>query len=434
MGGIHLLRLSGGKTTLSLGVKRKLERNFAGWPLVRRAGCSEWELERGRKYSSTSAAFSPPSSVASSCAWQRAVTEKLKARLDAVCATEREESRDGVGAVSGGELFLLREEISNLQKALDEDVELLSLAEELGDSKETLEEMRDEIKRREEEVQRLSETVANTLLPRGGCFLEIISGAGGIEAMDFVKILVEMYCQWSRQQSAERPGEVEEAAVLSVTEGEGGGYRSASLRVGGERSFGFLEGEAGVHRLIRNSPFNRAGKRMTSFAAVAVFPERTQDLKAGGRGEDDLRSEGLKIETFRSSGPGGQSVNTLDSAVRITHLPSGLSVVCRASSSPLENKRAALSLLQAKLDSIEKAKAAERAREYASPLDDVSFGRQIRTYTLDPTQLVKDGRTKLQSQDVDGVLSGRTLQEFIEQFLLWKLLGESFAYLNDRKS
>ncbi len=236
--------------------------------------------------------------------------------------------------------------------------------------------------------------------------LEIHPGAGGTESQDWAEMLLRMYTRWA----ARRGYEVEE---LDYLPGDEAGIKSVTLRIAGPHAFGFLRSERGIHRLIRISPFDSSGRRHTSFASVDVIPDVGTDI------ELDIKETDLRFDTFRSSGPGGQSVNTTSSAVRVTHLPTGISAQCQNEKSQHHNKESALRILRARLYALELQKReAERQAEYAGK-DAIAFGSQIRTYTLQPYRLVKDHRTGCETGDVEGVLSGE-IDRFQHDFLLYR--------------
>ena len=234
--------------------------------------------------------------------------------------------------------------------------------------------------------------------------LSIHPGAGGTESQDWAQMLMRMYLRW-----CERAGF--KAEVVDLLPGEEAGIKSVTIEVTGDYAYGYLRGETGVHRLIRISPFDASRRRQTSFASVAVAPE-VDDVEVAVR-EDELR-----IDVFRSSGPGGQGVNTADSAVRITHLPTGLVVSCQNERSQLRNRDTALRILKARLYEIAEKKQREELSELTGQKKEIAFGSQIRSYTFHPYQLIKDHRTGLEVGNVEGVMDG-DLEPFIKAYLLW---------------
>lgn len=236
--------------------------------------------------------------------------------------------------------------------------------------------------------------------------LEIHPGAGGTESQDWAAMLLRMYSRWA----ADHDCKVEEMDFLP---GDEAGIKSVTLRISGPHAFGFLKSERGIHRLIRISPFDSSGRRHTSFASVDVIPDAGDDI------ELDIKEADLRVDIFRSSGPGGQSVNTTSSAVRITHIPTGISAQCQNEKSQHHNKETAMRVLRARLYNMELEKReAARQAQYAGK-DAIAFGSQIRTYTLQPYRLVKDHRTGTEVGDVDAVLDGH-IDAFQHDYLLYR--------------
>src|SRR6059058_4369065 len=234
--------------------------------------------------------------------------------------------------------------------------------------------------------------------------LSIHPGAGGTESQDWAQMLMRMYLRW-----CERAGF--KAEVVDLLPGEEAGIKSATIEVTGDYAYGYLKGEAGVHRLIRISPFDASSRRQTSFASVAVTPE-VDDV------EVNIRDDELRIDVYRSSGPGGQGVNTADSAVRITHLPSGIVVACQNERSQLRNRDTALRILKARLFELAASKQKEELSQLAGEKKGIAFGSQIRTYTFHPEQRIKDHRTGVEIGNVEAVMDG-AIDEFIKAYLLW---------------
>lgn len=234
--------------------------------------------------------------------------------------------------------------------------------------------------------------------------LEINSGAGGTEAQDWGEMLLRMYLRW-----AERRGF--KAEIIDLRQGEEAGIKNATVLVAGPNAFGFLRSERGVHRLVRISPFDQNARRHTSFASITVTPDIEQDI------EIEVRDEDLRVDTFRASGAGGQHINKTDSAVRLTHIPSGLVVACQNSRSQHSNRATAMKLLKAKLYDLEKEKNREEMAKLGGERRKIDFGSQIRSYVMQPYQMVKDLRTSAETGNVQAVLDGE-IDLFIEAYLL----------------
>ena len=234
------------------------------------------------------------------------------------------------------------------------------------------------------------------------CILSIHPGAGGTESQDWAQMLMRMYLRW-----CERAGF--KAEVVDLLPGEEAGIKSVTIEVSGEYAYGYLKSEIGVHRLIRISPFDASRRRHTSFASVAVIPE-VEDV------EVVVKDEEIRVDVYRSSGPGGQGVNTADSAVRITHLPTGIVVACQNERSQLRNRDTAMRILRARLYQVYEKKQKEELAELTGEKKEIAFGSQIRTYTFHPYQIIKDHRTGLEVGNVDAVMDGG-LDPFIKAYL-----------------
>ena len=239
--------------------------------------------------------------------------------------------------------------------------------------------------------------------------LKLNAGAGGTEAMDWCGMLYRMYSRW-----AERKGfKLEE---LDFLEGDEAGVKSVTFQVNGTNAYGFLKSEKGVHRLVRISPFNANGKRQTSFVSCDVMPEIEQDI------DIEVRDEDIRVDTYRSSGAGGQHINKTSSAIRITHLPTGIVVTCQNERSQHMNKDKAMQMLKSKLLMLEMEKHAEKLSDIRGEVTDIAWGHQIRSYVMQPYQLVKDLRTEFEKGQVQDVMDG-DLDGFINAYLKWIALG-----------
>ncbi len=244
------------------------------------------------------------------------------------------------------------------------------------------------------------ETDANNAI----CSLQ--AGAGGTDAQDFCQMLLRMYLRWCEKKGFK-------AEVIDEQSGSEAGLKSATFRVEGEYAYGLLSAEAGVHRLVRISPFNSGGSRETSFASLFVSPEIDETI------EVNIEDKDLRIDTYRSSGAGGQHVNVTDSAVRITHIPTNIVVTCQNQRSQIQNRAVAMQVLRSKLYEVELEKLRAGAAELEATKQDIAFGSQIRNYVLHPYRLVKDTRTKFEKTDIDSVLDG-DIDDFIKAFLTFK--------------
>ncbi len=265
----------------------------------------------------------------------------------------------------------------------------------------------------EEELGRFSEAFENlrikTLLSgeydSNNAILKLNAGAGGTESCDWAGMLYRMYSRW-----AERRGfQVEE---LDFLEGDEAGIKSVTFQVNGENVYGYLKSEKGVHRLVRISPFNAQGKRQTSFVSLDVMPDIEKDI------DIDINPEELRVDTYRSSGAGGQHINKTSSAIRITHLPTGIVVQCQNERSQHQNKDKAMQMLKAKLYLLEQQKQAEKLSGIRGEVSDIAWGNQIRSYVMQPYTLVKDHRTGAEISNVDAVLDGK-IDPFINAYLKW---------------
>jgi peptide chain release factor 2 len=246
--------------------------------------------------------------------------------------------------------------------------------------------------------------------------ITIHPGAGGTESQDWAEMLLRMYMRWMERRGFKRD-------LIDYQPGEEAGLKSATLTVMGEYAYGLLSAEAGVHRLVRISPFDSAARRHTSFASVYVWPELPEDV------EIEIDDKDIRIDTFRSSGAGGQHVNVTDSAIRITHLPTGLVVSCQNERSQHRNKDSAMKVLKARLYDIKIKENQAKLEQISGAKKEIGFGSQIRSYVLHPYQMVKDHRTKEQVGDVNRVLDG-DIDQFIKAYLMKKssgTLGEPVA-------
>jgi peptide chain release factor 2 len=298
------------------------------------------------------------------------------------------------------------ERYRNLQRDYDDARELLSLDGELE------QEIRTHVLPLRRELDRLQEDALFTgEYDAGDAVVTIHSGEGGTDAQDWAEMLLRMYLRWGERRGFR-------TELLEASPGEEAGLKSATFTVAGENAYGTLKAERGVHRLVRLSPFDQAHRRHTSFAQVIVSPLISDDVAL------EIADEDLRIDTYRASGAGGQHVNKTDSAVRITHLPTGIVVQCQNERSQASNKQTALRLLKSRLLELEQERReAELARERGA-VQDTGFGSQIRSYVLHPYQLVKDHRTEHETGNTQAVLDG-DLDGFIHSYLLAEAAGKS---------
>lgn len=275
------------------------------------------------------------------------------------------------------------------------------------DDAQTVEEVRAHVNEIGDRIERFSlEMMLDGDDDHNDAILSINAGAGGTEAQDWAEILLRMYSRW-----IERNGY--EADIIDYQPGEEAGIKSATLTIKGENAYGYLKGESGVHRLVRISPFNASGKRMTSFAAVFVYPDIDQEIQI------DVDEKDLRVDVFRASGAGGQHVNKTSSAVRLTHLPTGIVVQCQNERSQHRNRDMAMKLLRARLYQREKEAQDEKRQQVHDGKEEITWGSQIRSYVMQPYQMVKDHRIHMDVGNIQEVLDGG-LQPFIEGVLLAK--------------
>ncbi len=298
------------------------------------------------------------------------------------------------------------EPIKDLSRAVTDLIELAEIAEAEADGSH-LKEIQTEAYRIEKLVEKveLTTTLSGKHDP-SDAFLSIHAGAGGTESCDWASMLARMFSRWADQNGFQ-------CSMVDSVPGEEAGVRNLTFSIKGDYAYGYLKSEVGVHRLVRISPFDAKKRRHTSFASVDVVPDSGESVKI------EIKDSELKIDTFRAGGAGGQHVNVTDSAVRITHLPTGIVVQCQNERSQHSNRATALKLLKAKLARLEEEKReAEVARQYGQK-PDIAFGSQIRSYVLHPYKLVKDHRTGFEKGNAEAVLDG-DLEPFIEAYLRWK--------------
>ena len=299
--------------------------------------------------------------------------------------------------------------VRTTERDLDDSIGLIELGEAEGD-KDIVAEAEGAIERLAQDMARRQvETLLSGEADQNDAYLEIHAGAGGTESQDWAQMLLRMYTRW-----AERSGcKVE---VLEMQDGEQAGIKSATILVKGQSAYGWLKTESGVHRLVRISPFDSNARRHTSFASVWVYPVVDDSIKV------EINESDVRTDTYRSSGAGGQHINTTDSAVRLTHIPTGIAVACQSERSQHKNRATAWDMLRSRLyeEELKKREAAAMATEAAKT--DIGWGHQIRSYVLQPYQLVKDLRTGKESTSPGDVLDG-DLDEFMEASLAHRIAG-----------
>ena len=244
---------------------------------------------------------------------------------------------------------------------------------------------------------------------RNNAIVSLHAGAGGTESCDWAAMLYRMYIRWADKKGFS-------VEVLDSLDGEEAGIKSITFQVNGENAYGYLKSEKGVHRLVRISPFNAAGKRQTSFVSCDVMPDIEEDVDV------EIREEDIRIDTFRSSGAGGQHINKTSSAIRITHFPTGIVVQCQNERSQHMNKDKAMQMLKAKLYLLKQEENAAKAAGIRGEVTDIGWGNQIRSYVMQPYTMVKDHRTGVESGNVDAVMDGN-IDQFINGYLKWQSLG-----------
>ena len=306
----------------------------------------------------------------------------------------------------------LKDKIAAYEKltaAYDDTMALIELGNEEGDES-LLPEAKDELKKIREslETQRLS-TLLNGEYDNKNAILTFHAGAGGTEAQDWAEMLYRMYCRWGERHNFK-------VSTLDYLDGEEAGLKSASILIEGENAYGFLKSEGGVHRLVRVSPFDASGRRHTSFASLEVMPEIDDTI------EIEIDPADIKMDVYRASGAGGQKVNKTSSAVRLTHIPTGIVVSCQVERSQYQNRDVAMRMLKSKLLEIKERENLERIEDIKGVQKEIAWGSQIRSYVFMPYTLVKDHRTGFESDNINAVMDG-DLDGFINAYLKAQSLG-----------
>ncbi len=301
--------------------------------------------------------------------------------------------------------------VKRLERQMTDNIELIEMGEEEGDES-VVREAEEALKALKAESGRLQvEAMLSGEADGNDTYLEVHSGAGGTESQDWANMLLRMYIRWAEKQGFK-------VEVMEVHDGEEAGIKSATIHVKGHNAYGWLKTESGVHRLVRISPYDSNARRHTSFSSVWVYPVVDDSINI------EINESDCRIDTYRSSGAGGQHVNTTDSAVRITHIPTGIVVACQQERSQHKNKAKAWEMLRARMYEAELMKREAAANAEAASKTDIGWGHQIRSYVLQPYQLVKDLRTGVESTDPDTVLNGG-LNEFMEAALAHRISGSA---------
>lgn len=297
------------------------------------------------------------------------------------------ETMDGLSGQYNDILELIELGYEDNDPAIIPDIE-----EELGSFKETFENIR-------------ISTLLSGEYDKNNAILKLNAGAGGTESCDWCSMLYRMYTRW-----AERKGYSLE--VIDYLDGDEAGIKSVTFQINGENAYGYLKSEKGVHRLVRISPFNAQGKRQTSFVSLDVMPDIEEDVDV------EVKDEDIRIDTYRSSGAGGQHINKTSSAIRITHFPTGIVVTCQNERSQFQNKDKAMQMLKAKLYMLKQEENAEKLSDIRGDVKEIGWGNQIRSYVMQPYTMVKDHRTNEESGNVDAVMDG-AIDSFINAYLRW---------------
>lgn len=311
---------------------------------------------------------------------------------------ERTKLEQGVGAYR------------SLEQGLRDNLDLLEMAEEEGDKEMAAEAERALFQLKATASERELESLLSGEADANDCYLEVNAGAGGTEAQDWAQMLLRLYMRW-----AERKGY--KVFLLDESLGEEAGIKSSTIQISGLNAYGWLKTESGVHRLVRISPYDANARRHTSFASVAVSPVIDDSIQI------EILDKDLKVDTFRASGAGGQHINKTDSAVRFTHIPTGIIVACQQERSQHKNRAKAMEMLRAKIYEMELKKREDAAAVIEAGKSDIAWGHQIRSYVLQPYQMVKDARTGAETSQTQDVLNG-DIDKFLQASLAQKIKGQ----------
>ncbi|CAJ1869246.1 unnamed protein product [Sphenostylis stenocarpa] len=336
--------------------------------------------------------------------------EKLKVRLDMLSFQLGKEDLWDDPMLAGklsrehGSLLGKMKEVNALEQELLEHIDMIKLAREENDADLESESLKVLLNMRRNAKEKELEALLAGEHDSCSCYIEVQAGAGGTESMDWAAMVMQMYKSWAQRRGYK-------VTVMDEMPGEIAGIKRATIKVDGEFAFGYAKAEIGVHRLVRISPFDSNKRRHTSFAAVAVIP-----ILGDGSTHVQINESDLRIERFRAGGAGGQHVNTTESAVRIVHIPTGVTATCQNERSQHQNKASAMAVLQSRLDQLEMARQAQLNAKHTQSLTDITWGSQIRSYVLHPYRMVKDLRTNYEVSDPDSVLEG-DLDSFILSYL-----------------
>jgi peptide chain release factor 2 len=296
-----------------------------------------------------------------------------------------------------------------MERELDDALTLAELGEAEGDAASVDEAQRNLADLKERVAKRELESLLSGEADMNDCYLEVHAGAGGTEAQDWAQMLLRMYVRWAEQHGYK-------VEWLEESAGEEAGLKSATIEIKGPNAYGWLKSESGIHRLVRISPFDSNARRHTSFSSVWVYPVIDDDINI------EVLDKDLKVDTFRASGAGGQHINKTDSAIRITHIPTGIVVSCQADRSQHRNRAMAMDMLKARLYEAELRKREEASAAIEAQKTDIGWGHQLRSYVLQPYQMVKDLRTEVETSDTQGVLDG-DIDRFLSASLAAKIQG-----------
>jgi peptide chain release factor 2 len=304
--------------------------------------------------------------------------------------------------------------VREIERDLADNVELIELGDSEGEQSIVDEAQAKLVATRDLAAKRELESLLSGEADANDCFLEVNAGAGGTEAQDWAEMLLRMYSRWGEQHEYK-------LTLVDESPGEEAGIKSTTIQVAGPNAYGWLKSESGVHRLVRISPFDSNARRHTSFASVTVWPVIDEDIDV------EINDKDLRVDTYRASGAGGQHVNKTDSAVRITHIPTGIVVASQQERSQHQNRAKVMQMLKARLYELELKKREEQVAAFQGEKSDIGWGHQIRSYVMQPYQMVKDLRTGVEKGNAQGVLDG-DIDDFLAASLAARVRGEETAH------